>query len=64
MCYGICIHEKWNGECGKRSHDVCPEMYEDIESYEKAQIKAAEYAELAAEAKWEMRQERRNEIYR
>jgi hypothetical protein len=53
--------ERWDGTCGKRAADVCPESFETYEEYEAAQITAAEYADLAAEAKWEQQQERRYE---
>ena len=50
MCNsGVCPHERWSGECGKKRGDVCPEMYEDDESYEAARIAAFEDQEL----KWE-----------
>ena len=53
--------ENW-GDCGKPPYGVCIDMYEDDSAYEAAQIEAAEYADLAAEAKWEALQERRHEI--
>ena len=55
ICYGICIHEDRHGECKKPREDgVCPELYENAKAYETAK---AEHAELAAEAKWEQRNE-------
>jgi len=34
ICYGSgCIHELRSGECGKRSDDVCPEVFEDEDDY-------------------------------
>ena len=44
------------GDCGKKPWQKCPD-----EMTEQEQIEAAEYADLAAEAKWEQQQEQRNE---
>ena len=67
ICYGNqnCPYEitsgpNW-GDCGKPPHGVCQDMYENEEDFLIAQDEAAEYADLAAEARWEQQQERRNE---